>query len=98
MKSTCPPLQVILVGLELNQQGHAASQEQASSSWPVIFQGVLSFGSFAARREPTRQRPATSALVENNVIFIARILRSPALQTSRFRVLPTVAACGFWVR
>ena len=41
MKMAKPPLQFILVGLEPNQQGHAASQEQASSSWPDIFQEVF---------------------------------------------------------
>ena len=48
MKRTWPPPQVIFVGLELNQHGQAASQEQASSSCPVIFHGVLSFGSSVA--------------------------------------------------
>src|SRR2546428_9425734 len=47
MKITWPPPQVILVGLESNQQGQAASQEHASSSWPETFQG--SFFSSPAR-------------------------------------------------
>src|SRR2546430_603976 len=72
MKSTCPPPQVILVGLELNQHGQAASHEQASSSWPVIFHGVLSLGSFAARVGPLRNsRPATSVHGRRKVVFIA---------------------------
>src|SRR6266511_1517297 len=71
MKSTWPPPQVILVGLELNQHGHAASHEQASSSWPVIFHGVLSFGSFAARTGATwMRRPATSAHAKRDLVFI----------------------------
>src|SRR5437899_6756655 len=73
MKSTWPPPQVIFVGLELNQHGQAASQEQASSSWPVIFHGVLSFGSFVARRgDPRKRRPATSAHGKRGVVFIGR--------------------------
>src|SRR6266567_2004054 len=73
MKSTCPPPQVILVGLEPNQQGHAASHEQASSSWPVIFHGVLSLDSFAARRDTPRQRrPPTSANEKSDVVFMVR--------------------------
>src|SRR5437867_915992 len=71
MNSTWPPPQVILVGLELNQHGHAASHEHASSSWPVIFHGVLSFGSFAARTGATwMRRPATSAHSGRDVVFI----------------------------
>ncbi len=61
------------MGLELNQHGQAASQEQASSSWPVIFHGVLSFGSFVARRgDPRKRRPATSAHGKRGVVFIGR--------------------------
>src|SRR4029450_9076785 len=60
MKSTWPPPQVILVGLESNQHGHAASHEQASSSWPVIFHGVLSFGSSAALAIEAKQKNATA--------------------------------------
>src|SRR6266571_3471688 len=73
MKSTWPPPQVIFVGLELNQHGHAASHEHASSSWPVIFQGVLSFGSFAARAGALRtSRQAASVQSKRNLVFIAR--------------------------
>src|SRR5438128_1004071 len=73
MKSTWPLPQVILVGLELNQQGHAASHEQASSSWPVIFHGVLSLDSSAPRREaPTQRRPATSAYGKRDVVSMVR--------------------------
>src|SRR6266568_610890 len=80
MKSTCPPLQVILVGLEPNQQGHAASHEQASSSWPVIFHGVLSLGSFAARRgTPRQRRPTTSMQGKRDVVFMARYFTATAL-------------------
>src|SRR5512141_2727496 len=63
MKSTNPPLQFIFVGFEPNQQGHAASQEHASSSCPDIFQGVglaLALSSASAgraiRRAPRRKR------------------------------------------
>src|ERR1700737_4676343 len=49
MKSTCAPSHVIFVGLDPNQHGQAASHEHASSSWPVIFHGVLSAFSSAAR-------------------------------------------------
>jgi hypothetical protein len=73
MKSTWPPPQVIFVGLELNQHGQAASQEQASSSWPVIFHGVLSFGSFAAPRgDPMKMSPVTNAQGKRDVLFIGR--------------------------
>jgi hypothetical protein len=44
MKSTWFPPHVIRVGLESNQHGQAALQEHASSSWPVIFHFVTSFG------------------------------------------------------
>src|SRR6516225_2637479 len=71
MKRTWPPPQVILVGLELNQHGHAASHEQASSSWPVIFHGVLSFGSFAARTGAAWTRKlAMSAQEKSDLVFI----------------------------
>src|SRR6516225_8239924 len=71
MKRTWPPPQVILVGLELNQHGHAASHEQASSSWPVIFHGVLSFGSFAPRTGTAwTRKPATSAQEKSNSVFM----------------------------
>src|SRR5437762_7686292 len=71
MKSTWPPPQVIFVGLELNQHGHAASHEHASSSWPVIFHGVLSFGSFAPRIGVLRMsRQAASVQAKGNLVFI----------------------------
>src|SRR4030095_3496583 len=43
MKIICAPSQVMREGSDLNQQGHAGRQEQASSSSPAIFQRV--FGS-----------------------------------------------------
>jgi hypothetical protein len=77
-----------LVGLELNQQGHAASQEQASSSCPVIFHGVLSFGSLAALIvEAKQKKPAASAPNgerKSEMVFIAQIYRPLARQTTRF--------------
>src|SRR5262245_3235389 len=43
MKMICAPSQVMREGSDLNQHGHAARQEQASSSSPVTFQeGVRS--------------------------------------------------------
>src|SRR6266480_125548 len=78
MKSTWPPPQVILVGLESNQQGHAASHEQASSSWPVIFHGVLSFGSSAALAVEAKQKNVTASTPnddgKSDVVFMVRIL------------------------
>src|SRR5437879_4742541 len=73
MNSTWPPPQVIFVGLELNQHGHAASHEHASSSWPVIFHGVLSFAALTPRAGMARiPRPATSAHSgSKDVLFIA---------------------------
>src|SRR5437763_5734382 len=76
MKSTCPPPQVILVGLESNQHGHAASHEQASSSWPVIFHGVLSFGSSTAPAVEAKQKNATTSAPngerKSDLVFIAQ--------------------------
>src|ERR1700681_4484664 len=63
MKRTWPPPHIIFVGLESNQQGQAASQEQASSSWPVIFHGVLSFGASAARDERSKVKNAAMIAV-----------------------------------
>src|SRR5262249_4227874 len=48
MKRTKPPLHCECVGLEPNQHGQAALQEQASSSWPDIFQGVFLSSAVAA--------------------------------------------------
>src|SRR6184192_3118791 len=76
MKSTCPPLQVIFVGLESNQHGHAASHEQASSSCPVIFHGVLSFVfSDAGPVETVKRRLAASIgtrATDKRVVLIGR--------------------------
>src|SRR5438046_7686464 len=76
MKSTCPPLQVILVGLESNQHGHAASHEQASSSWPVIIHGVLPFGSSAALAVEAKQKNAAANAPNDertsDVVFIGQ--------------------------
>src|SRR3954471_17009705 len=41
MNTTCMPSQVMREGNDLNQQGHAARQEQASSSSPESFQDGL---------------------------------------------------------
>jgi hypothetical protein len=62
MKSTCPPPQVIFVGLESNQHGHAASHEQASSSCPVIFHGVLSCVLSDARPMETVERKLAASI------------------------------------
>ena len=60
MKSAKPPLQFIFVGFESNQHGHAASQEQASSSWPEIFQGGAGgFASAANAAEAVSTRRTT---------------------------------------
>src|SRR2546426_11870134 len=62
----CPPPQVMRVGLEPNQQGQAALQEHASSSWPTIFQGVLAGAGFVAsaawtlRAAPARATATTA--------------------------------------
>src|SRR5260370_3488252 len=84
MKRTWPPPQVIFVGLELNQHGQAASQEQASSSCPVIFQGVLSFGSSVALAVESQQNSAAASAPnddkKNDVYFISPSLQSRAFQ------------------
>src|SRR5437763_7667663 len=76
MKSTWPPPQVIFVGLELNQHGQAASHEQASSSWPVIFHGVLSFGSSAALAAKAKQKNVTASTPndegKSDVVFMVQ--------------------------
>src|SRR5215471_16455771 len=48
------------VGLESNQQGQALAQEQASSSCPTIFHGVLPAGLSATARCETRTRPTAN--------------------------------------
>jgi len=84
MKSTWPPPQVILVGLEPNQQGHAASHEQASSSWPVIFHGVLSFGSSTALAVEAKQKNVTASTPndegKSDVIFMAPVYRHACIR------------------
>ncbi len=89
MKSAWPPPQVIFVGLELNQHGQAASHEQASSSWPVIFHGVLSFGSSTALAVEAKQKNATASTPsdegKSDVVFMVqdstttRVLAKPIL-------------------
>src|SRR5437660_9270874 len=41
MKITCAPSHVMREGSDLNQHGHAARHEHASSSVPATFQGVF---------------------------------------------------------
>src|SRR6185369_16551619 len=61
MNITWPPPQVIFVGFESNQQGQAASQEQASSSCPETFQGsFFSSPARAAAAPASRTRTARS--------------------------------------
>src|SRR6266581_7434719 len=48
MNRNWPPPQAIRVGFDPNQQGHAALQEQASSSWPTIFQAAFLGSVFCA--------------------------------------------------
>src|SRR5947199_966931 len=92
MKSTCPPLQVIFVGLESNQHGQAASHEQASSSCPVIFHGVLpSVFSDARPVEPVKRRLAASIgtrAMNNRVVLMGREeYARPVIETSQFDFL-----------
>src|SRR5258706_3162824 len=61
MKITWPPPQVIFVGLESNQQGQAASQEHASSSWPETFQGSF-FSSPARAAKAPASRTSTARI------------------------------------
>jgi hypothetical protein len=49
MKITCMPSQVMRDGSDLNQQGQAGRQEQASSSSPESFQDGFAPGLSAAR-------------------------------------------------
>src|SRR5947208_12882634 len=88
MKRTWPPPQVILVGLEPNQQGHAASHEQASSSWPVIFHGVLSFGSSTALAVEAKQKNATASTPsdegKSDVVFMVQDSTTTRVLANRF--------------
>src|SRR5438046_7769691 len=53
MKMICVPSQVIREGRDLNQQGQAARQEQASSNSPATFHGVPS-GAWEATQKLAR--------------------------------------------
>src|SRR5439155_23946714 len=90
MKSTCPPLQVIFVGLESNQHGHAASHEQASSSCPVIFHGVLaSVFSDARPMETVKKKLAasigTSVMNDRIVLIVEKSTPTRLMETSQFQ-------------
>src|SRR5947208_17057346 len=92
MKSTCPPLQVIFVGLESNQHGHAASHEQASSSCPVIFHGVLPSVFPDARPVETVERRLTASIgtsvMNDRVVLMGREEYAARLiETSQFDFL-----------
>src|SRR5580765_8761647 len=100
MKITWPPPQVIFVGLESNQHGHAASQEHASSRSPLTFHGVF-FSSPAAATD-ARNIAITR---ENFAIFMdSSSLESPKENTAsgeleaRIRILrgngTVLAPCG----
>src|SRR5215831_14120000 len=60
MNTACTPSQVMREGLDLNQQGHAGRQEQASSSSPEIFHGLL-----ASSLAPSAARGDVTTLPEN---------------------------------
>src|SRR5439155_6153742 len=79
MKMNCPPPQVMRVGFEPNQQGQAALNEHASSSWPTIFQGV--FGAsvlVASAARATRAAPAR-AITANDRNRVLRVMRGSLL-------------------
>src|SRR5712675_1730583 len=74
MKIACKPSQVIRLGRDLNQQGHAGRQEQASSSSPVTFHGVF-FAAAAALLGTVKAAKAhrtTPAKIDlrNRMVFI----------------------------
>jgi hypothetical protein len=78
MKITWPPPQVIFVGLESNQHGHAASQEHASSRSPLTFHGV--FFSWPTAATDARNTAITR---ENFAIFMKILLvNSPEKDTA----------------
>src|SRR5712691_8055892 len=62
MKLTWPPLQCERVGFEPNQQGHAASHEQASSKTPDIFQEAFFSSPARASALLSRSRVASVSL------------------------------------
>src|SRR5262249_51778489 len=62
MKFTWPPLQCERVGFDANQHGHAASQEQASSITPEIFQGAFFSPPARTRALLSRHRTARIGL------------------------------------
>src|SRR5437867_8218043 len=76
MKTTCPPLQFIFVGFESNQQGHAASQEQASSRSPETFHGVFFSSADAAATAPAK----TSIRMRNRFV---RIRKPPLFERAK---------------
>src|ERR1044072_5819658 len=61
MKMTGAPSQVMREGRDLNQHGQAGRQEQASSSSPVTFQGVLAGASAALTGTPNAPMPHRNA-------------------------------------
>src|SRR5437899_13063772 len=77
MKLTWPPLQCERVGFEPNQQGQAASHEQASSMTPEAFQEVLFSSPARARALLSRNRTA-------NVSLAARMMSSSKLKRCHY--------------
>src|SRR5437899_12030993 len=63
MNTICAPSQVMRDGRDLNQHGQAGRQEQASSSSPVIFHGVLSAAAAALAAKFNALRTPTIATV-----------------------------------
>src|SRR2546425_64465 len=71
------------VGLEPNQQGQAALQEHASSSWPTIFQGVLAGAVFMASAAWTpRAAPARATATTDRNADI-RIMGGASLENEQ---------------
>src|SRR5258708_4794038 len=70
MKIICAPPQFILVGLESNQHGHAASHEQPSSSCPEIFHDTLP-PSFVSPAMATPAVNPTNTIRALTIVFIS---------------------------
>src|SRR5437773_1778962 len=83
MKMICAPSQVIREGSDLNQHGQAGRQEQASSSSPATFHGVL-FAAAALAKTPTTVMPHTTTIETIDFLSIIRFMIFLALKRCIF--------------
>src|SRR5689334_6238057 len=98
MKIACAPSQVMRVGRDLNQQGHAAWQEQASSRSAVTFQdGVSAAIATAARLSPavtqTSMVRRAFAFIEEKISFVASTNHAARGRPGKRQVLGSGRCC-----